>query len=217
MSEATIYRKLIDAGLTPEGACALMGNMECESNLVSYRVQGDFSVGYQKSKDYTLQIDNNAFSEEDFVNKGPGGGGYGLCQWTYPARKRNLYRFAKQQGKSIGDEDMQVDFCLQEFPSEAPDTFRLLKSSTDMRKCVEWVCKWYERPAVNNFNARYDAAEEFYNKRTSYGASSTVTPPQQPMDGYVTIPAEEYKRLTTAATVLDLMLNIQALVEDYKR
>ena len=33
MSIKTIYKALIDAGLTPEGACGLMGNMMAESSM----------------------------------------------------------------------------------------------------------------------------------------------------------------------------------------
>lgn len=207
MSVASIYRKLISAGLTEEGACALMGNMQAESAMRSNNVQD--GMGYPDDQ-YTADVDNGRISRESFATDSRG---YGLCQWTYPTRKRALYDYAAQRGVSIGDEEMQVDFCIQEFPLEAPDTYKLLKTSNDIAKCAEWICRYYERPAVNNIAERTNYAKEFYNKRESYGSSEQQI--QKPSADHVSIPADEYKRLTTAATIVDLMFNIKELMEDY--
>lgn len=207
MSVASIYRKLISAGLTEEGACALMGNMQAESAMRSNNVQD--GMGYADVA-YTSAVDNGQISRESFASDSRG---YGLCQWTYPTRKRALYDYATQRGVSIGDEEMQVDFCIQEFPLEAPDTYKLLKTSNDIAKCAEWVCRYYERPAVNNITERTNYAKDFYSKRTSYGSSEQQI--QKPSTDSVSVPANEYKRLTTAATIVDLMLNIKELTEEY--
>ena len=48
------------------------------------------------------------------VYDGPGGGGYGLCQWTYHPRKAGLYDLAQEQNVSIRDEFIQVEWLTRE-------------------------------------------------------------------------------------------------------
>ena len=38
------------------GVAALMGNLQAESGLIPYRVQGDFSSGYSESIAYTEKV-----------------------------------------------------------------------------------------------------------------------------------------------------------------
>lgn len=158
MSELSIWMALRAGGLTAAGAAGLMGNMQAESAMRANNVQD--CMGYT-DEEYTCAVDNGRIDRESFANDQRG---YGLCQWTYHSRKRALFEFATQYGASIGDEAMQVQFILYELPSEAPDTYRLLKTSDDIYKCTEWVCKYYERPAYNNINERYNFAMQFFNK-----------------------------------------------------
>ena len=55
MSEQTIYNALRAGGLSPAGACAMMGNMYCESGLRSDNVQDNCAMG---DSDYTWNVDN---------------------------------------------------------------------------------------------------------------------------------------------------------------
>lgn len=158
MSTKSIWNALRNGGMTAAGAAAMMGNMQAESALRSNNVQDGMCY---TDEDYTCAVDNGRIDRESFANDQRG---YGLCQWTYNARKRMLYEFAVQYGASIGDEAMQVAFCLYEFPSEAPDTFALCCTSQDIYKCTEWICKYYERPYINNVEARYQYAMRFYNE-----------------------------------------------------
>ena len=57
MSKQTIWQRLKAKGFSDIAAAAIMGNMEAESNCTSIRVQGDFSKGYQRSTEYTAQVD----------------------------------------------------------------------------------------------------------------------------------------------------------------
>ena len=79
-----------------------MGNMQAESNCVSFRLQGDYNYPFERSRSYTSQVDGNQISRDDFVYHGPGGGGYGLCQWTFWSRKAGLYDLAKNPNKKPG-------------------------------------------------------------------------------------------------------------------
>ena len=204
MSELTIWKALKDARLTDAGVAALMGNMQCESALRANNVQD--GMGYS-DEDYTNGVDSGKISRESFMKDARG---YGLCQWTFYTRKAALYDFSKSLGTSIGNEDMQVLFCLNEFPGEAPDTFNLLKTSDDVYKCAEWVCKYYERPAVNNVKDRYDAAMVFYSK---YAGKVLEDPSPAPSPGpetglTVTISREEYNKLTRGYSLLMELYNV---------
>ena len=164
MSEKNIYSLLRAGGLSPEGACAMMGNWQAESGCISYRIQGDFSNNYVRSKDYTVQVDNEVISRSAFVNNGPGGGGYGLAQWTWPKRKDNLYAFSKGAGLSIGDENMQCNFAINELQIDFAKLYSYLCQTHNLYEATEKICLQYEQPAVANIKERYGYAQEFFNR-----------------------------------------------------
>ncbi len=157
-SREKIYSVLRGAGLTRAGALGLMGNWDCESNLEAGRVQGDFSPYRTGSKLYVSQITSGVISKEQFMKDAKG---FGLAQWTYFTRKGNLYNYWRNSGVALDDAEMQTRFALYELSTggEYSGLYSFLRSSEDLRACVEKVCTIYERPAVNNIDARYSAAQ----------------------------------------------------------
>ena len=153
MSNQTIYDSLKNSGMTVEGVCALMGNMMGESRMKSNVVQ----IGMSKLTDeqYTAAADNSLM---DFVHDSIG---YGLCQWTHWERKQRLLDFAKKERKSIGDEDMQVRYCIYELKNFYPNVFKALCTSTDLYYLTQYVCVNYEQPKYNNVSDRYKYAQSF--------------------------------------------------------
>ena len=143
------------------GVAGLMGNLQAESGLIPYRVQGDFTQGYSFSKTYTAQVDSGSISENDFVNNGPNGGGYGLAQWTYYTRKQNLYNRKKQKGVSIGDLDLAIEFLLYELNTDYVGVMNVLKSASTIREASDKVLFDFERPA--------DQSEEVQLQRERLG------------------------------------------------
>ena len=158
MSEKTIYQTLRDGGLSPSGACAMMGNMWAESGLKSDNVQDNCPMG---DKDYTYNVEHGIISKWQFMTDSYG---YGLCQWTYSTRKAELYEFAKRIGVPISDEKMQCDFCLEELRRDYSGLLGYLSITGDLPKATERICAEFERPAVNNFSARINAAKAYFNK-----------------------------------------------------
>ena len=152
MSAQTIYTRLVAAGMTPESACAMLGNMQAESALRANNVQDGY--GYT-DEDYTAKVDAGQIEFRDGI-------GYGLCQWTYSTRKLKLLQFARSRGVSIGDEDMQVDFCIQELRTEYSKLWLYLCDATGIYEAAERICTEYERPAVDNSGTRAAYANEFY-------------------------------------------------------
>lgn len=157
MSKLTILTALVRGGMTPIAACAMGGNMMCESRMLSDIVQGDLSCS-AKSKQYTADVDAGRRTLAD------GSTGYGLCQWTLKSRQKKLYDFAKARGVSVGDEAMQVAFVLHEMQTEAEYRvlWEYLTTAQDLYGAAARICKEYERPAVNNIADRANAGNALY-------------------------------------------------------
>ena len=62
---------------------------------------------------------------------------------------------------SVGNEEMQVAFYIQEMREDFPNVWRVLTSSWDLYECTRIVYIQYERPAVNNVDARFAFARQF--------------------------------------------------------
>lgn len=156
MSNQSIYLQLINAGLTPEGASGLMGNMMAESTMKSNIAQRGLTN--LTDEQYTMSF--NAIPSQHIHDSV----GYGLCQWTYWSRKKGLSDFAKQNNKSVGDESLQVDYCIKEMKEQYPKVWQFLKTTNSVYDAAAKVCKEYEQPAVNNIQVRANYGQQFYNQ-----------------------------------------------------
>ena len=157
MSQLSILTALVRGGMTPIAACAMGGNMMCESHMLPNIVQGDLNCS-AKSKQYTADVDAGRRTLAD------GSTGYGLCQWTLKSRQKKLYDFAAARGVSVGDEAMQVDFVLHEMQTEAEYRvlWEYLTTAQDLYGAAARICKEYERPAVNNIADRANEGNALY-------------------------------------------------------
>lgn len=156
MSIQTIYARLVKAGMTPESACGMMGNMDAESGMRSNNAQDGLSP--LSDPVYTDYANRGLI---DFVNDSIG---YGLCQWTLKSRKRKMLDFHRQRGVSIDHEDTQVDFCLWELQNEPEyrELWTFLCINKGVAAAADLICEKFERPAVNNYGPRREAANGFY-------------------------------------------------------
>ena len=166
----TIYTILRNYGLTEAGALGIMGNWDCESNLEPGRLQGDFSSMRVTSRNYVQRATSGAMSRDEFCRSI----GFGLAQWTLPYRKGKLWDFWKASGMALDSEIMQTNFALQELQAEGEyaGLFRMLKTSDSLYACTEAVCKNYERPAVNNIDARYSSAIQLRQSLSGFAVDS---------------------------------------------
>ena len=187
MSEATLWNKLKAKGFSDEAVAAIMGNMSAESNCISYRLQGDFSSGFTKSLEYTEKVNTGQITRDQFAYHGPGGGGYGLCQWTYPTRKLGLYDLAVRKGASIGDEQIGVDWFWEELhQAEYAKTRNALNAdNSSIKDKVAVMLRNYEKPADQSDAAvayRYNEAMRFYNKYHGSTPDPVPVKPDPPVD-----------------------------------
>lgn len=154
MSNKTIYESLISAGMTKEGACAMIGNMMAESGMKPNIAQRGMTT--LTDEQYTEAADRGMI---DFADDSVG---YGLCQWTFPTRKEGLLGWAQTMRRSVGDEGVQVSYCIHELKSDYPALWNALCSSHDMLMLTQEVCNKYERPAHPNVGTRYEYAQQAY-------------------------------------------------------
>ena len=168
MSKANIWALLKKKGFSDNAAAAIMGNMEAESNCIAHRLQGDFGAGFQKSLQYTQQVDNGAISRYDFTRKGPNGGGYGLCQWTYFSRKEGLFDRHAASNKSIGDEALQVDWLWEELhQGEFLSVLTALNGNGSLSEMSDAFILKFEKPADQSVSAcarRAALGKEMYQR-----------------------------------------------------
>ena len=162
-NEQKIWTFLMSKGYTKEAAAGIMGVWQRESSFKPYIVQSHTD---SYSKDYTAKIDNGTITKNKFAKDGPGGGGYGLAQWTYYTRKEKLYDFAKEKGKSIGSLEVQLEFFEKEINS---DKFKGVKSKLNDKKTVEGATEYfltgpYQGGTKASLKERVNNAKEIYNK-----------------------------------------------------
>ena len=157
-----------------------MGNLEAESNLSPINLQEDFEddLGFGDYS-YTIAVNNGTYT--NFVKDSAG---YGLAQWTISDRKQKLLNYAKSQGTSIGDLNMQLNFLHQELQTnEYKSVYQVLTTTNSIRQASNAVLLNYERPKLQGSsvqNHRVSLAEKYFNafSNLTEDSSSGVEPPQ---------------------------------------
>ena len=171
-AEKTAYLRFTDAGMTPQGVCGLIGNLEAESdgfwpNRLEYlcvkRLKENGKTYTDES--YTAAIDSGEISCEEFLHPLPGKQyGYGLAQWTTPSRKSGLYNLARHRAVSIADLDMQLDYLLTELEEKFPGVLKVLKSTNSIQEASDIVLIKFESPsnAEQLKASRAERGKKFY-------------------------------------------------------
>ena len=172
-NEEKVWKFLIEHGLTEAGAAGMMGNMQAESGIISNRVEivclkrlKESGKNYNDST-YTAAVDNGVITREAFLNPFPNSQyGYGLCQWTFPSRKGNLYDFCKKKKKSIGDLNTQLLFLIKELKASYGSVWKILTTSTSVSTCSDSVLIDFEKPAnaENQKAKRRQYSNSWYKK-----------------------------------------------------
>ena len=211
----TIWQYLKSKGFSNVAAAALVGNMEAESNCVPFRLQGDFTTDFQRSVDYTRRLDNEEISRNDFIYNSPGGGGYGLMQWTYPTRKAGLYDLAQEQGVSVGDAFIQVEWLVRElWQPEFKPVLEVLQNSVSIRECCDYLVRRYLRPADQSDAVcayRAKLAREFYNEFAELEAEDPDGQPET-----VEVSEKEFDLMSRAMLVVMALKDLISLMGEFE-
>ncbi len=159
-------------GMTDAGAAAVLGNVEAESAFASNNLEEHYEKLWGISDEHYVElIDAGA---REFVDAA----GFGYCQWTFGARKRNLLQFARERGVSIADHDMQLDFMIKELHGEFADVLSVITTSNNVRECTEKFMRRFENPADQSERAisnRTGMAMKWYDKYAHTAAEPEVT------------------------------------------
>lgn len=217
MSKQTIWNELKRRGFSDIAVAAIMGNMEGESNCISNRVQGDFTKGYQRSAQYTAQVDAGNLDRHEFIYDGPGGGGYGLCQWTYQPRKAGLYDLAKKTGTSIGDEAMQIEWLCQELQQpEYKTVLATLMASPSIRECSDVIVKIFERPEDQSEAVLKQRAEFGRAMYQEFSKGEAEDPEGIPDDEMISITQQEFQTFSKAVLAVKMLQDLIALLKEFE-
>lgn len=159
LTEEEMYQFFKNQGMNDFGVSGLMGNLFAESGLRSTNLQNTYEKKLEFTDDeYTKVVDSGEYDRDSFINDKAG---YGLAQWTYWTRKRNLLDYAIEQNKSIGSCRMQCNFLMKELTEGYKSVLETLKTATSVREASDAVLLKFERPA--------NQSEEVQEKRASYG------------------------------------------------
>ena len=89
-----IYARLVQAGMTREGAAAVLGNVQHESAFKPDNVEDRSGINDQE---YVRRVNSGAMTKQQFMSDTFG---FGLAQWTYPPRKGWMWDWFKERGIS---------------------------------------------------------------------------------------------------------------------
>ncbi len=152
-----IWDRLYAAIQNPYGVAGVMGNFMAESSLRANNLQNSYekSLG-MTDEQYTAAVDNGTYT--NFIHDSAG---YGLYQATYWSIKESLLNYARANGKSIGDRDMQVDHFLKMMKEQYTAIWKVLTTAKTVREASDAVLLKFERPA--------DQSEAVQVKRAGFG------------------------------------------------
>lgn len=176
--DKVIWDFLKSKGLNDFAVAGIMGNLYAESGLIPNNLQDLYNASLGMSDEqYTAAVDSGAYT--NFVYDQAG---YGLAQWTYWSRKRNLLDYAKKTGKSIGDLEMQLEYLWDEL-QDFSNVLIELRNAQSIRAASNVILNEFEipydrGPAVQNYRA--EQGVRFYNMFAGSPVSEPVIPEPQP-------------------------------------
>lgn len=149
-------------------AAGVLGNLQSESGFEPQIVQGDTPIS-EVSYNYTKKVDKKTISKTDFIKHGPGGGGYGLAQWTTYGRKELLYNKHSKKKTSIGDLEMQLEFLVEEMNGNPGQWLTMSRKKEWFNAKTPYesgmlYCRYFERPADLYQPSRGEQAKAIYKK-----------------------------------------------------
>lgn len=165
-------------GFSRAGAAGALGNFSAESNVDPSAVQNSWLHW-----GYLDRIKNGGMSEEEFANDGVG---FGIAQWTDPGRKRALWEYAAQTGRSIDDLGMQVEFFVKELQENYPDLYNKLRSGEiTVEEASNAMLHDFEAPADQSESVEYARASRSQSAYDTIGdiESGASTPPGDSLVG----------------------------------
>ncbi len=160
-----IWYNLTSLIKNPYGVAGILGNLYAESALNPMNLQNGFErkLG-MTDEQYTKAVDDGTY--KDFATDNAG---YGLAQWTYGSRKKNLEGFAKTIHESVGNLFLQINFIMLEL-SNYSVVLKKLREATSIAEATSAMYYQYEKPASSKSGSekavtkRCEFAQQFYDE-----------------------------------------------------
>ncbi|MDG4982859.1 phage tail tip lysozyme [Lactococcus lactis] len=184
-----IWDRVLKEGGTKEGAAALLGNNQVESQLQPAIIQS-----------------NASYDESKAMNPSIGGYAFGLAQWD-SGRRVNLLNYAKSQKKAWSEPTVQLDYLFGHDGSDSTLIKTLIKAKDVNQGTEDIMRKWERAGATDSLSTRQNYAQYWYKVMTTGGGDSGgsgITPDipsgwtlDKPIDtsGYLAT-SYEYKQCT---------------------
>lgn len=171
-----IWTYLRSLGYTKEGTAAIMGSLYRESGLMPNNLQNSYNATIGLSdQDYTDKVNNGSYSAKRFEDDSAG---YGLAQWTFSTRKKDLYNKTVAQGKSVSDLKSQLDLLDSEINSYGMNDS--IRNASNIVDANEAFISKFERPAgyenkkSSLYTNRLASAREYYNQFKGTGRAGST-------------------------------------------
>lgn len=186
-NEEQIWVYLRGKGLSQPAVAGIMGNLQAESGYLPNNLENvaNNRLGITDAE-FTAMVDDGTVTRDEFISSQKFGlysttfygtqyymYGYGLAQWTWFSLKAELYDFAKAQGKSIGDLNMQLDYLVKS--ALAMKKLANYGDSTDIEEATRLFHTVYENSSSTEamIAKRVDVARGVFAK---YGDASVTFP-----------------------------------------
>lgn len=138
---AAIAGVLKEAGYNKASIGAILGNLKQEN--------GAFKPDQlEKSKDGNKKIVVDSSFRLVKNNKKTFEGGFGIAQWTYPSRVKNLQKFADEKGEPVFSLKLQAEFLVKELKGYSYSPAKL--NAYNIERATYEIWKNYERPTSSN-------------------------------------------------------------------
>lgn len=174
------------------GAAGMMGNMWAESGWRPNNLQNSFEQAWGVTDEsYTQMVDDGTWRKGGYQNAGDSfsydSGGYGLVQWTWSKRKKQLY--SMKRNYSIGSIVLQLDYLKFELTTAGwyKSTGDAMIAATSIREASNYVLHVFENPkdqgpSVEEY--RFGLSQEAYNmfSGTEPGPPPVDPDPYPPVD-----------------------------------
>lgn len=167
--EKEIWDFLIEKIGNAYGVAGLMGNLYVESHLNPKMLQSSYARKLNmSSEEYTKAVDSGSYTAFSTDSAG-----YGLAQWTYSVRKKNLLIYAQKHESSIGNLQTQLGFLWEEIQTYKT-VLKTLKSATSVRQASDVVCERYEKPKNQTETGKQNRAEFGMRFYSAYAGGKKV-------------------------------------------
>lgn len=157
------WRYLRSKGYSKESIAGIMGSLYHESGMRSNNLQNDYEgrLGYNDDS-YTEAVNSGSYGADRFANDSAG---YGLAQWTYNTRKKDLYDRTVAAGIPIDSEKGQLDQLDREI--ESYGLAYQMRNHNNVYDATKQFVDVFEKPdmsyANSSYNTRAATAQAYYD------------------------------------------------------